>query len=428
MTHKLLCMAMLLATLASAWADEPPILRYSSWMLVPPTTVRVESRPYGMLHDDYTYRDQPSFSVIGLDGDTLATIDGKLGASTTVSVPDAGPLALLHLQPGNNYAVPQPASEVYWYIATPEAPLNVVRGFDALYFWLPPGLSAATIFCHAFSVGEAGKLIVSDLGGNEIVSLESDFNEPEALLFQAPAMGEDGALLRLSLVKPANPEWTIDDAKVWLGPEIPGLLAPTPEGAEEARKIAPLLGIETDWTPLLDFEGADNPIGTIQWSKLVEEGAALPAYEVSLSDEQHFGGEQSLRVAMRFPEDYAEPWQQLKLFTKPLAADDIGKVRLFMFGDGSGRALRIRVRDASQEQHYFDAGKLDWVGWKAIVADLEGAASAISGGDENKRIDGPTVNVVVEIAHSRGRPLESVVYVDDIAIAPAHRTESGEAQ
>ncbi len=414
MTRKLLCIALLLAAVVSAWADEPPILRYSSWLLLPPTPVRIESRPYGMTHGDYTYPDQPSFSVIGLDGDTLATVDGKLGESTTVTVPDAGPVALLRLQPGNNYAVPRLASEVYWYIATPEAPLNVVRGFDGLYFRVPPGLSAATVFCHAFSVGEAGKLIVSDLGGNEVASLESDFNEPEGMIFPTPP---EGAILRLSLVRPENPEWTIDDAKVWFGSEVPGLLAPTPQGAEEARKIAPLLGIETDWTPLLDFEGADNPIGTIQWSKLVEEGAALPAYDVALSDEQHFGGSQSLRVAMRFPEDYAEPWQQLKLFTKPLPADGIGKVRLFMFGDGSGRALRVRVRDASQEQHYFDAGKIDWLGWKGIVADFEGAASTISGGDENKRIDGPTVNVVIEIARSAGQALESVVYVDDVAVA-----------
>ena len=418
MTRTLLsiAIALLLATLVAAFADGPPILRYSSWMLVPPTTVHVQSRPYGTLHDDFTYRDQPSFSVIGLDGDTLATVDGKLGESTDVIVPDTGPLTLLRLQPGKNYAVPQPASEVYWYIATPEAPLNVVRGFDGLYFWLPPGLSAATIFCHAFSVGEAGKLIVSDLEGTEIASLESDFNEPEALLFQAPEVGEDGAILRLSLAQPENPEWSIDDASVWLGPELLGLLAPTPEGAEEARRIAPLLGAETDWTPLLDFEGADNPIDTIQWSKLVEEGAALPAYDVTLSDEQHFGGEQSLRVEMRFPEGYEEPWQELKLFTKPLAADGIGKVRLFMFGDASGRALRVRVRDHSREQHYFDAGKIDWVGWKSIVADLAGAALAISNGDENKRIDGPTVNVVLQIAHSRGQALESVLYVDDVAV------------
>jgi hypothetical protein len=184
------------------------------------------------------------------------------------------------------------------------------------------------------------------------------------------------------------------------------------DGVEMAER----LGIEMDWRALRDFEVESSPIQTIQWSKLVEEGAELPAYDVSLSDERSFGGEQALRVQMRFPEDYAERWQELKLFTEPLEVESVRKVHFFLYGDGSGRALRVRVRDSSREHHYFSAGEIDWTGWKAVVADFENATMSIAGGDENKHIDGPTVNVVLQINHTGEMPLESVLYVDDLAV------------
>ena len=396
-----------------AQEPEPLVVRYTTWMIVPPTQVAVESRPYGMAHDDYTYRDQPSFGLLSLDGETLDTIDGRLGETTTLTVPGEPP-ALLRLSPGNNYSVPRPEGDDYWYVATPDAPLNVVGGFQRLHFWLPPGLSAGTVLCHAFSVGEAGRLVVSDLEGTVLGSLESDFNEPEALLFRLPGPAPGGALLQLALLAPETPDWTIDDAKVWLGPEIPGLLAATREAADAIPQLAARLGIATDWTLLRDFEDA-NPIQTIQWSRAVAEGAQLPAYDVALSGEQSVSGGRSLRVALRFPEDYAEPWQELKLFTEPLDVSSVRRVRFFLYGDGSGRNMIVRVRDASQEHHYVNVGAIDWTGWKAVIADFE-HPSNIAGGDENRRIDGPPVSVVIQIQHSRDNPPASLLYIDDLAV------------
>jgi len=396
--------------------QEPLVVRYTTWMIVMgPTEVAIESRPYGALHDDYTYRDQPSYGVLSLEGETLQTLDGRLAETATLTVPGAEPV-LLRLCPGANYAVPRPVSGTYWYVATEDAPLNVVRGFEHLYFWVPPGLRAATIFCHAFSPGEAGRLVVSDMHGNEIASLESDFDEPEALTFRLTQTNDEGETLRLSLLAPENPDWTLDDAKVWLGPEIPGLLAPTPEAQGAIPALASALGIDTDWTPLRDFEGA-NPIQTIQWSKLVEEGAALPAYDVALSDEQSFSGGRSLRVELRFPKDYAD-WQELKLFTEPLDVPSVRKVRFFLHGDNSGRRVIVRVRDSSVEHHYVDVGAIDWMGWKAVVADFEHATYSIAGGDENRQIDGPPISVVIQIQHGRDNPAHSVLYIDDMAVRP----------
>lgn len=416
MVRRGLFLALITIASATSWAQDQPIVRYTTWMIVPPSsTVEIESRPYGTLHDDYTYRDQPTWSLLNLEGEVIQRADGKLAETSTLTVAGDAPV-LLRLHPGANYAVPRPDSDAYWYIATPEAPLNVVNGFAALYFWLPPGLTAGTVFCHAFSVGEAGKLVVSDLDGNTLGAYESDFNEPEAMVFRLRGANPDGTVLKLALLEPDNPDWGLDDAAVWLGLEIPGLLAPTPNAAVLGGQSVAALGIDTDWRPLLDFETDEQPFRTIQWSKLVPDGAELPAYDVTVSDEESFGGRQSLRVQMRFPEDYEEPWQELKLFTRPLEADGVRKVRVFIFGDNSGRALKVRVRDASQEHHYFDAGTIDWIGWRAVVADFERATLTVSGGDENRRIDGPTVNVVLQITHTRDMPAESVLYVDDLAV------------
>lgn len=398
-----------------ALAQSPLIVRYTTWMIVPGgASVDIESRSYGAVHSDYTYKDQPTYSIISLDGGLVECADGKLGQSLRLTPPGDAPV-LLMLQPGNNYALPTPASGTHWYVATPEAPLNTVRGFDALYAWVPPGMGAGTVFCHAFSPGEAGRLIVSDMEGNELASLESDFNDPEAVMFRLKTTPPDGSIIKISLLKPQNPDWTIDDAKVWLGPELPGLLTPSLQAADGIAAIAGRVGIETDWTPLCDFE-TENPITTIQWSKSVPEGARLPAYDVGLSDEHSFGGSRSLRVQMRFPEAYQERFQELKLFTKPLPMEGVRAVRFFLYGDGSGRKVIVRVRDKSQEHHYCNVGVVDWTGWKAIVADFENATTTVSGGDENNCIDGPTGSVVIQLQHTTGNALESVLYIDDLSV------------
>lgn len=396
-------------------AQSPLIVRYTTWMIVPGgAPIDIASRSYGAVHSDYAYKDQPTYSVISLAGDLLDCADGKLGQSLRLT-PSGDDPVLLMLQPGNNYALPSPASDTYWYVATPEAPLNVVRGFEALYAWVPPGMGAGTVFCHAFSPGEAARLIVSDLQGNELAGLESDFNEPEALMFRLKDAPPEGSIIKISLLKPQNPDWTIDDAKVWLGPELPGLLAPSVEAAAEIPAIARRVGIETDWTRLCDFE-TENPVTTMQWSKPVAEGTELPSYDVGLSGEQSFGGGNSLRVQMRFPENDEERSQELKLFTKPLPMDGVRAVRFFLHGDGSGRKVIVRVRDRSQEHHYCTVGPIDWTGWKAVVADFQNATTSIAGGDENKRIDGPTGNVVIQLQHTTGNALESVLYIDDLSV------------
>jgi hypothetical protein len=78
----------------------------------------------------------------------------------------------------------------------------------------------------------------------------------------------------------------------------------------------------------------------------------------------------------------------------------------------------VRVRDQEMEHHYCPAGTIDWKGWGEVTADFTKGGVTIGGGDENKRIDGPKVSVVIQIRHEQGQPTQSVYYIDDVAISP----------
>jgi hypothetical protein len=411
--RELLCLVLLLALSAPASADSP-ILRYTSYVIVEvagkPVPVRFESRPYGTLHDDFTYKDQPAYAVIGADGHLLDERDGRLGLDSTVTVPGAaGEFGLIEARSGNNYCIAYPEVP-YAFVATETAPLNVVRGFERLHFFVPKGLTAASVFFHAWSVGEAGRAIIYDPQGNVAAELEDDFNQPTAVSFVVPE-GQDDRAWAVALLPPQRDGWEIDDCKVWLSDSLPGLLVPQAQWAE--RLSRPFV---VAWRPLLDFEG-ESPLKYAQWSRPPEEGAALPAFDVALSDEQPHTGKQSLRVEMKLPEKTPR-YNELKIFTSFVEVGSLERVKLWLYGDGSGRSMTVRVRDQNMEHHYCSVGEIDWKGWGEVTADFTKGGITIGGGDENKRIDGPEVSIVIHIRHEQGQPTRSVYYVDDVAVSP----------
>ncbi len=389
-----------------------PVLRYTTYLLVDttagPATVTMQSRSYGTAHGDFTYGDQPSYRVIGADGRQIEDVDGQLAGEMDVAVPaSAGDFGLVEVRPGANYALAE-SDRPYGIVATEHAPMNCVGGFERLYFFVPRGHTGGSVYLHAFSVGEAGRVVVHDPDGNVAVEVEDDFNEPAAVSFTVPE-GMDGRTWSLGLLKPERDDWDVDDCALWLSPSLSGLLFTNPDWAE--RLSAPFA---TSWTPVLDFEG-DSPVQTIQWSQKVADGQPQPTWDVAVSGENPHSGAQSLRVEMDLPENVAR--QELKLFTVPLPIEKVEKVCLWLYGDGSGRKLMLRVRDSSLEHHYYAAGTIDWVGWGELVGDFT-HPSDIAGGDENKRIDGPTVSVVLQIGHAAGQPVHSVYYVDDLGVSP----------
>ncbi len=412
MTRLNTALAVALLTVAVPAIATTPVLRYTTYLLVDtsggPAQVSIESRPYGSLHGDFTYRSQPSYRVIGADGSGLEDVDGALGQTTTITAPaSAGDFALVELQPRNNYSVADP-DRPYGIVATEHAPMNCVGGFERLYFYVPRGQTGGSVFLHAFSIGEAGRAVIYGPSGEVVTEVEDDFNEPTAVNFIVPE-GQDDAVWSLGLLAPKREDWTLDDCALWLSASLAGLLVPDPDWAEQLS--APFA---TSWTPALDFE-ADNPVQLVQWSQKIEEGAPQPTCEVGLSDENPHSGARSLRIEMNLPANVKR--QELKLFIGPLPVEKLEKLRLWLYGDGSERRLIVRVRDSNMEQHYFVAGPVDWTGWREVVGDFTHPTS-IAGGDENKRIDGPTVTVVIQIGHVAGQPTHSVYYVDDLGVSP----------
>ena len=411
--HTLRSLWLVVGVSLSASADGP-ILRYTTYVIVDvpgkPTIVRFESRPYGLLHDDYVYRDQPAYAVMGSDGQALDAVDGKLSRDSTVAIPaSAGPFAVVEAKPGNNYCIAHPEG-AYGFVATPTAPLNVVRGFERLHFCVPKGVLAASLFLHAFSMGEAGRILIHDSNGKLVTEREDDFNQPPAVSFRV-AEGQDGRVWSCALVKPRNPDWGIDDCKVWLSQSLPGVLSPRPDWAEKlSRPFA------VAWRPVLDFEG-ESPILAVQWDRPGKDQSPPPSFDVGLSDERPHSGERSLRVEMKSP-DEAAPRNELKIFTKPIEAANVERVGFWLYGDGSGRRVTVRIRDRSHEHHYCPTGTIDWTGWGEVVADFKKGNVRIHAGDGDKQITGPKVNVVIHIRHERGQPTRSVYDIDDLAISP----------
>ncbi|MFW6437412.1 MAG: right-handed parallel beta-helix repeat-containing protein [Armatimonadota bacterium] len=163
-----------------------------------------------------------------------------------------------------------------------------------------------------------------------------------------------------------------------------------------------------------DFEEA-NP-----WSRVYpvpEQSADGIAVEwtAELSDEQAHSGARSAKVTVTTPA--VEPRRyNIKLFSQYLPFEQpIRKVSYWLYGDASGRSARLRVRDGSHESFYGPAVTIDWEGWRQVTWDLEDTPPInISGGNEDKLQDGPTMELVVEISQRAGT--EMTLFLDDLVV------------
>lgn len=403
----------LLPLMSPVLADQPPLLRYTTYMLIEtgpaPVEVRLKSSGYASLHGDFVYKDQPQYVVLDDHGSPVDSSEGKLNEQATVTIPaSTAPFALLQLIPGNNY-VSAELKAPHGLVATEHAPLNCVRGFERHYFWVPRGLQAASIFLHAFSPKEAARVVVYDPTGTIVKEFEDDFQEPLAVTFDIPE-GQDAMAWSVAVVKPKNPEWSIDDCKVWLGGSLPGVLARTAEWAERlSRPFA------VEWRPALGFEDPKD-LRSWQWNVPLAE-AAQPGATVAVSPEKPHRGAQSLRLQVGLPDGYGER-NMLKVFTRMFEAGSVRRVKFWMWGDGSGRTLQVRLRDQSEEAFYGPTVPINWRGWGEVTVDFGGTGVTIAGGDGNKKIDGPQIGLVFQISHTPGQALQAVCYLDDVAVAP----------
>lgn len=184
------------------------------------------------------------------------------------------------------------------------------------------------------------------------------------------------------------------------GGAIPVLTTEATETAEGGRRFS------------YDFE-QDNP-----WSRVYpvpehnQAGVAVVAAS-ELSDEQAHAGTKSARLHVITPP--APPGRyNIKLFSQRLPFDrPVRRISYWLYGDGSGRSARLRIRDAGGEGFYDRPVAVDWTGWRQIVWDLD-ERPPVSGGDEDGAQDGPTMELVVEI--SMDADSEMTLYFDDLEV------------
>ena len=167
--------------------------------------------------------------------------------------------------------------------------------------------------------------------------------------------------------------------------------------AAPAPTRVPVEGVEASATTAKVWVGGiPNENASLHLSKAqAHEG------KQSLQLHYHFtGGGQYLGVQSPFPIDAP-----------------IHKVRLSLYGDGSGSGYGVYLLDASGETHKFrDAAtmKIDFRGWKEIEIDLD-RPHETWGGDKNGKLDAPLRELVFEIS-TPGKAVEGDLYFDNITV------------
>lgn len=171
-----------------------------------------------------------------------------------------------------------------------------------------------------------------------------------------------------------------------------------------------------------DFERA-NP-----WSLVYPvpetNQAGMPVQGVSeLSAEQAHSGTSAANLTVKLPSSPPSRYM-IKLFSLKMPyGRPVQAVRFWLYGDGSGKAYRLRVRDAGGECFYAPAGTMTWSGWKQIVWDLEATPpQPISQGDGNHVQDCPPLEIVLEVDVTAGpEGGELCLWVDDLEVELAPR-------
>lgn len=163
-----------------------------------------------------------------------------------------------------------------------------------------------------------------------------------------------------------------------------------------------------------DFE-QENPWPLIYPEPAKSAAGVAVVHSTDLTTDQAHGARQAGRWTAKLPAGPPANFQ-LKLFSVKFAYPwPVVAVRFWLYGDGSGRRLRPRLRDASGECFYGPPQAMDFTGWREIAWDLKQTPPAtITGGDGNKLLNVPPVELVLEVDAAADTTV--TLYVDDLTV------------
>ncbi|NLF19729.1 MAG: hypothetical protein GX595_21060 [Lentisphaerae bacterium] len=175
--------------------------------------------------------------------------DGRLAGSARAAVgetlrlilaPGAPRRLALELNSGWNVAALDLPPEVPWaLVARPGQPLQTIREWGPLCFYVPPETATVTLWIRASVTNEAAHLRIAAQDGTVLLQREDDFDRRTQLRLEVPP-GQADAVWSVSLLPCAAPRHHTDDVELELGPQVPGFLSPR---AEWSRLFA------AGWTP-----------------------------------------------------------------------------------------------------------------------------------------------------------------------------------
>ncbi len=231
-----LAVALMVAGLLAA-GPKQPLLRhtnYVAWEGTPGQTTALRLRCQA--HGYSSYADELIARAIGPDGaeiDVDAVSPGQEGALRVT--PRAAGTHLLQLRSGWNLAVLNLPDCPHAYVATDRVPLQTVREFGPLFFYVPEGTTKFTLRLSASVKGEGLLLRVLDPQGQVALEREGDFDDPEKVTVTV-GPGQAGRAWSLALHPPKAAGLNLDDVMLSLLPPLAPYLSERAEWAERFGK------------------------------------------------------------------------------------------------------------------------------------------------------------------------------------------------
>jgi hypothetical protein len=134
------------------------------------------------------------------------------------------------------------------------------------------------------------------------------------------------------------------------------------------------------------------------------------ASQVTVSQEQAHSGTWSAKLAYTFAVQAGRNY--VGLATKATLPGTPSIFGLWVYGDGAGNPLRLRLRDASGETFQYDLTVVDWTGWREVRSALNRPA-VFWGGDADGKWKLPLSldSVLLDNLH---KAQQGVLYMDDL--------------
>ncbi len=218
----------------AAWnlaAAEPeivaPHLRHLNYVAMQPAAAAemgLECIPHGLR----TAQDDLSARLVD-QGEVVATARVAAGTLKAMAVaPGSGRMAL-EVNTGWNLARLSPSANLaYAYRSGLDQPLQTVREWGPLFFFVPENTKYFNLWFSASVRGEGLRYEIRDAAGTVVRADEGDFDARTKVQIQ-PKPGQTGTAWSVVLLKPAAKGLYIDDVSFELGRHLPPFLAPTPE-------------------------------------------------------------------------------------------------------------------------------------------------------------------------------------------------------